>query len=76
MSSCISIRCRREAVKNAQGFIGKKGYPVHTPITRVNEFGETAAFKSLFKDWRNKDQSKLTLKRAVCKLSLATRYKS
>ena len=25
---------RREALKNAQGFIGKKGLPVHTPITR------------------------------------------
>ena len=30
-----SLAERREALKNAQGFIGKKGYPVHTPITRV-----------------------------------------
>ena len=62
---------RREAVKTAQGFINKKGYPVHTQITRVVEHGETAAFKGLFSDWRDKDQSTMTLKRKICEFNQA-----
>ena len=48
---------RREAIKTAQGFITSKGYPMHTQITRVIENAEVPAFKNLFKDWVDKNQS-------------------
>ncbi len=51
---------RTEGMRNAQGFIKKKGYPAHTPVTRVIDGGEPAEFKSLFKTWKDKDASALT----------------
>lgn len=49
---------REEALRNAQGFVTKKGYPSTTQVTRIVENGEPAEFKTLFKDWKDKDQSK------------------
>lgn len=49
---------REEALRNAQGFITKKGYPAHTQVSRIVEHGEPAEFKTLFKDWKDKDQTK------------------
>lgn len=46
---------RTEAMRNAQGFIKKKGYKPHTPVTRVVDNGEPSEFKSLFKVWKDKD---------------------
>lgn len=46
---------RAEAMRNAQGFIKKKGYSNSTPVTRVIDGGESNEFKSLFKSWRDKD---------------------
>ncbi|KAL4216978.1 hypothetical protein ACF0H5_023435 [Mactra antiquata] len=42
---------KSEAMRNALGFIKKKGYPNSTSVTRVVEFGEPSDFKSLFKSW-------------------------
>ncbi|XP_015782794.1 adseverin isoform X2 [Tetranychus urticae] len=42
---------RIESMRNAQGFIIKKNYPNHTPVTRVIDGGEPIDFKSLFKSW-------------------------
>ncbi|KAK7083781.1 hypothetical protein SK128_018797, partial [Halocaridina rubra] len=49
---------REEALRNAQGFISKKGYPLNTQVSRIIDNGEPAEFKTLFKDWKDKDQSK------------------
>uniref|UniRef100_A0A0P4WDJ1 HP domain-containing protein n=1 Tax=Scylla olivacea TaxID=85551 RepID=A0A0P4WDJ1_SCYOL len=49
---------REEALRNAQGFITKKGYAPHTQVSRIVQHGEPPEFKTLFKDWRDKDQSK------------------
>lgn len=49
---------REEALRNAQGFITKKGYPAHTQVSRIVEHGEPPEFKTLFKDWKDIDQSK------------------
>lgn len=49
---------RDEALRNAQGFITKKGYPTNTKVSRVIDNGEPPEFKTLFKDWKDKDQSK------------------
>lgn len=46
---------RTEAMRNAQGFIKKKGYESFTPVTRVIDGGEPMEFKSLFRLWRDKD---------------------
>ncbi|KAG0721754.1 Advillin [Chionoecetes opilio] len=48
---------REEALRNAQGFITKKGYPPHTQVSRIVQHGEPPEFKTLFKDWRDKDQT-------------------
>ncbi|XP_013406709.1 advillin [Lingula anatina] len=40
-----------EAMRNANGYIKKKGYSKNTPVTRVIEGGEGTRFKMLFKSW-------------------------
>ncbi|GFR78130.1 villin-1, partial [Elysia marginata] len=42
---------RKEAMRNAVGFLKKKGYPSDTKVTRVVEGAEPADFKCLFRDW-------------------------
>lgn len=42
---------KSEAMRNALGFIKKKGYPNSTRVTRVIEGGEPSDFKCLFKSW-------------------------
>lgn len=42
---------RTEAMRNAQGFIKKKGYPHCTQVARVVEGGEPTEFKCLFRSW-------------------------
>ncbi|KAG7164926.1 Villin-1-like 2, partial [Homarus americanus] len=49
---------REEALRNAQGFVTKKGYPASTQVARVIDNGEPPEFKTLFKDWKDKDQSR------------------
>ena len=44
---------RREAMRNAQGFIKAKQYRPDTPVTRVIDGGEPAEFKTLFKKWKD-----------------------
>ena len=41
-------------MKNASNFIKEKGYPTHTPVTRVIENGEVSTFKQAFVGWRDK----------------------
>ena len=48
---------RREAMRNAQGFIKAKNLKSGTPVTRVIDGGEPAEFKTLFQQWKDKDQS-------------------
>ncbi|XP_066975023.1 villin-1-like isoform X2 [Macrobrachium rosenbergii] len=48
---------REEALRNAQGFVSKKGYPASTQVSRIVDNGEPPEFKSLFKDWKDKDAS-------------------
>jgi len=48
---------RREAMRNAQGFIKAKGLNSATPITRVIDGGEPIEFKLLFQEWKDKDQT-------------------
>ena len=48
---------RREAMRNAQGFIKAKGLNSGTTVTRVVDGGEPAEFKTLFQNWRDKDQT-------------------
>lgn len=45
---------RTEAMRNAQGFIKKKGYQAHTNVSRVVDGAEPMEFKALFKAWRDK----------------------
>ena len=44
-------------MRNAQGFAQKKEYPVATRVTRVIDGGEPAEFKSLFRDWKDKNET-------------------
>uniref|UniRef100_T1IV90 HP domain-containing protein n=1 Tax=Strigamia maritima TaxID=126957 RepID=T1IV90_STRMM len=48
---------RTEAMRNAQGFIKKKGYPNHTQVTRVIDCGEPVEFKALFQGWKEVNQT-------------------
>lgn len=48
---------RTESMRNAQGFIKKKGYPEHTRVTRVIDGGEPIEFKNIFKSWKDSNQS-------------------
>ncbi len=47
---------RTEAIRNAHGFIKKKNYPGHIPVSRVVEGGEPTEFKCLFGSWREPDE--------------------
>lgn len=44
---------RTEAMRNAQGFIKKKGYPNTTPVARVIDGGESMEFRALFNAWQD-----------------------
>lgn len=48
---------RTEAMRNGQGFAKKKEYPPNTNVTRVLDGGEPAEFRTLFRDWKVRDQS-------------------
>ena len=48
---------RSEAMRNAQGYVTKKGYPSHTAVTRVIDGGEPVEFKALFSSWKEKNQT-------------------
>uniref|UniRef100_A0A669AZF5 Gelsolin n=1 Tax=Oreochromis niloticus TaxID=8128 RepID=A0A669AZF5_ORENI len=48
---------RKAAMKAADEFIKKMGYPKHTQVQILPEMGETPLFKQFFKDWRDKDQT-------------------
>lgn len=48
---------REEALRNAQGFVTKKGYPASTQVSRIVDNGEPPEFKSLFKNWKDKDMT-------------------
>ena len=48
-----SLGERREAMRNAQGFIKAKQLRPDTPVTRVIDGGEPSEFKTLFKVWRD-----------------------
>ncbi|CAF1190371.1 unnamed protein product, partial [Didymodactylos carnosus] len=49
---------RREAMRNALGFLQKKGYPKQTKVTRVIDNGEPVEFIALFKTWSDPNQQK------------------
>lgn len=42
---------KKAAMANAMKFIGDKGYPDYTQVTRVVQNAETPMFKSFFKNW-------------------------
>lgn len=46
-----SVKEKKEAMRNAVGFLKKKEYPSDTKVTRVVEGAEPYDFKCLFKDW-------------------------
>lgn len=48
---------RKTAMKAADEFIKKMGYPKHTQVQILPEMGETPLFKQFFKNWRDKDQT-------------------
>uniref|UniRef100_A0A4W5KF98 Gelsolin n=1 Tax=Hucho hucho TaxID=62062 RepID=A0A4W5KF98_9TELE len=48
---------RKAAMKAADEFIKKMGYPKHTQVQILPEMGETPLFKQFFKNWRDKDQT-------------------
>ncbi|XP_041098671.1 gelsolin-like isoform X1 [Polyodon spathula] len=48
---------RKAAMKAAEEFIKKMGYPKHTQIQILPEMGETPLFKQFFKNWRDRDQT-------------------
>lgn len=48
---------RKTAMKAAEEFIKKMGYPKHTQVQVLPEMGETPLFKQFFKNWRDKDQT-------------------
>jgi hypothetical protein len=45
-----------EAMRNAQGYVTKKGYPSNTLVTRVVDGGEPTEFKALFTSWKERNQ--------------------
>uniref|UniRef100_A0A4W5K498 Gelsolin n=1 Tax=Hucho hucho TaxID=62062 RepID=A0A4W5K498_9TELE len=51
------IEERKAAMKAADEFIKKMGYPKHTQVQILPEMGETPLFKQFFKNWRDKDQT-------------------
>lgn len=52
-----SSKERTEAIRNAQGYVIKKGYPSNTPVTRVVDGGEPIEFKALFTSWKEQNQT-------------------
>lgn len=48
---------RTEAMRNGQSFAKKKEYPPNTNVVRVLDGGEPAEFRSLFRDWKVRDQA-------------------
>lgn len=48
---------RKAAMKAADEFIKKMGYPKQTQVQILPEMGETPLFKQFFKNWRDKDQT-------------------
>lgn len=48
---------RKAAMKAADEFIKKMGYPKHTQVQILPEMGETPLFKQFFKNWRDRDQT-------------------
>ena len=51
------------------------GYASHTPVTRVIDGGEPSEFKSLFKNWRDKDATtKLTFSRRISMTTVQTKF--
>lgn len=52
-----SSKERTEAIRNAQGYVKKKGYPNNTPVTRVVDGGEPTEFKALFTSWKEHNQT-------------------
>ena len=59
----------------AQGFIKKKAYPAHTPVTRVIDGGEPAEFKSLFSHWKDKDTTtRLSFSRKISTTTVQTKF--
>ncbi|XP_061661016.1 villin-1 [Syngnathoides biaculeatus] len=48
---------RQGALNRAVGYIKAKNYPTSTGVEVMSEGGESAMFKHLFKEWRDKDQT-------------------
>jgi len=48
---------RKAAMKAADEFIKKMGYPKHTQVQILPEMGETPLFKQFFKNWRDREQT-------------------
>lgn len=44
-------------MRNAQGYVTKKGYPSNTLVTRVVDGGEPIEFKVLFSSWKERNQT-------------------
>ncbi|GAA6099482.1 gelsolin a isoform X1 [Tachysurus ichikawai] len=52
-----NVEERKAAMKAADGFIKKMGYPKQTQVQILPEMGETPLFKQFFKNWRDVDQT-------------------
>ncbi|XP_059398538.1 gelsolin-like isoform X2 [Carassius carassius] len=52
-----TVEERKAAMKAADEFIKKMGYPKHTQVQILPEMGETPLFKQFFKNWRDVDQT-------------------
>ncbi|XP_072910245.1 scinderin [Hemitrygon akajei] len=48
---------RKTAMKTAEDFIKKMGYPANSQIQVLPQGGETPTFKQFFKNWKDLDQS-------------------
>ncbi|XP_061887673.1 gelsolin-like isoform X2 [Entelurus aequoreus] len=48
---------RKAAIRAADEFIKKMGYPKHTQVQILPDTGETPLFKQFFKNWRDRDQT-------------------
>ncbi|KAL2091993.1 hypothetical protein ACEWY4_011791 [Coilia grayii] len=49
---------RQATLKASEEFIRKMGYPHHTQVQILPQFGETPLFKQFFKVWRDVDETK------------------
>uniref|UniRef100_A0A672SKY7 Gelsolin n=1 Tax=Sinocyclocheilus grahami TaxID=75366 RepID=A0A672SKY7_SINGR len=52
-----NVEERKAAMKAADEFIKKMGYPKHTQVQILPEMGETPLFKQFFKNWHDVDQT-------------------